>query len=293
MTRKVLPLLLVAALLWLAQSASPAAAGWKVDSLGRLVYHGTGQVLSKGTDSTERESPDGPTPTRAVSPTEPQARIQEDSAEDQTEDDLDEADDLETEVEDDTTRPPSTRVRLEQRDGRLIITTEDEDGIEAELEDDDDLLEIEGRLDRRQIRVATGSGMLIFARGSAAARTSLPLEVNLDTNELVVTTPAGTRTVTILPDSAITNLLAANIIDRLSPVESPADVGELTGITSVFSLSEKDGVPIYEITGESDQKLLIFFPVSIKKAVIVSAQTGEIIQTRLSWSQRILDLLAF
>ena len=39
--------------------------------------------------------------------------------------------------------------------------------------------------------------------------------VNLETNELIVTTPKGTKTVTILPDKAVENMLAANVLDQL------------------------------------------------------------------------------
>lgn len=59
-----------------------------------------------------------------------------------------------------------------------------------------------------------------------------------------------------------------------------------------MELGEKAGIPVYEIAGLSDQKLLGFIPVSVKKTVDVSVETGEIVGTNVSLGDQILDLLS-
>src|SRR3990167_5176005 len=61
---------------------------------------------------------------------------------------------------------------------------------------------------------SSGSASLVI-RNKIFAQTHFPLMVNLETNELIVTTPKGTKTVTILPDKAVENMLAANVLDQL------------------------------------------------------------------------------
>ena len=115
------------------------------------------------------------------------------------------------------------------------------------------------------------------------AETKFPLSVNLATNELIVTTPAGERVVTVLPDQAVQNMLAANVIDQLGATP------EETGVT----LGERQGVPVYEIPGVKQRKLLGFIPVTIEQTAIVSAETGELVATEdVSLVERVVDLLS-
>jgi len=130
--------------------------------------------------------------------------------------------DKETEV-----RTGDTKVKLERSDdqARLRVRVENEEGeeeneTEIEVEDDE----------------------FVVRRGQTQATTKFPLSINLATNELVVTTPAGERVVTVLPDQAVQGMLGANVIDRLeSAVASPG--AALAAGTIV--LGERLGVPVY------------------------------------------------
>lgn len=187
------------------------------------------------------------------------------------------------------------KTRLEFRDDRVIIKAEQEDGTEVELEDDT-LLKIDERLGASGIRVATvGAEKFVVQRGIAGAVTDFPLSIDLATNTLSVTTPTGQRTLTVLPDQAIQNLLAANIVNRIGgqAVIDAARSGELTSVSQLATLEVQNGVPTYEINGISDQKLLGFIPVAIEKTVTVSADTGEVVSTQKSFVSRVLDLIAF
>lgn len=186
------------------------------------------------------------------------------------------------------------KVRFEQKNGRMIIKAENEANEEVLL-GEQELFKIEERLDKNTVKVATGSGnSFVFARGNMAAKTNFPLSVDLATNALAVTTPAGIKTVTILPDQAVNNMLAANVIDKLgtAAVTEAARTGTLTGVSGIVDLALRNHVPVYEINGLSDQKLLGFIPVAIPQKVVVSAETGELVAAEKTPLNTLLDLLS-
>ncbi len=187
------------------------------------------------------------------------------------------------------------KVRLEQRDDRIIIKAEQEDGTEEELEDNT-ILKIDDRLAKDGIKIATAGGeRFLLARGNAGAVTSFPLSIDLATNTLIVITPAGEKTVAILPDQAIQNLLAANVVSQIGgqAVVDLAQTGELASLTDLITLGERNGIAIYEIAGISQQRLLGFIPVSIPKEVTVSAETGVVISQSTPFLNQVLDVISF
>lgn len=184
------------------------------------------------------------------------------------------------------------KTRFEIRDDRIIIKAETEDGVENELEDDT-ILKIEDRLGASGIKIATaGAEKFLIMRASASAVTSFPLSIDLATNTLTVTTPAGPRQVAVLPDQAVQNLLAANVISQLVSNNSLVPQ-EITSVGSVIALGEQNGIPVYQINGILNQRLLGFIPVVIEKTVTVSAETGEIESTQIPLVDRVLDIISF
>lgn len=187
------------------------------------------------------------------------------------------------------------KVRLEQRDDRVIIKAEQEDGTETELEDDT-LLKIEERLGKDGIKVATaGADSFVIQRGAAGAVTNFPLSIDLATNTLTVNTPSGTKSVAVLPDQAVQNLIAAKVVSRIGgeAIVNEAQNNNLSSISQLVMLGERAGVPIYEINGIADEKLLGFIPVEIQKNVVVSVDTGEVVEINKSFVPTILDVFSF
>ena len=177
---------------------------------------------------------------------------------------------------------------------------ENELGEETEL-GEDEIISIDERADRNQIRIRTFDttadqlqNRAIIERLNTQALTDLPLSVNLETNELIVTTSIGERTVTILPDQAVQNMLAANVIDRMSGQElvSLVQQGGIETLDQVIQLSEQNGIPIYEIEGIKEHRLLGFIPVTTDVTVTVSAETGEVIDTNQSFLDTIVDIFS-
>lgn len=188
------------------------------------------------------------------------------------------------------------KLKLEYRDGKLVIKSENSFGDDLEI-GEDDVFEIEADENEDRIRIASDSGRsLLFAKGKHAAKTNFPLSIDSETNELIVSTPSGEKVVTILPNAAIANMLAQNAFDRLSDdeVEEGTESAQLEDLEGVVELAEDDdGELVYEIDGISEQKLFGIAPVEIKRKVKVSAQTGERLGTQMSFFERLKDIFSF
>src|SRR3989344_3158496 len=183
------------------------------------------------------------------------------------------------------------KVRYEIRDGRVIIKAETEEGQGVP---EQELFKIEDRLNKTGIKIATEGGKLVVARNNVGALSNFPLQVDLNTNQLIASTSAGSKILTVLPDQAVQNMLAANIISRLDPafLQQAAKSGDLTSISGVITLGERNGLPVYEIAGLRDQRLLGFIPVTTPVKVIVSAETGQTVTQEQSLLSNIIDFLS-
>lgn len=255
---------------------------------------------SSGTSGTSGSSE--PTPIKTETrDRETGIRTQTETKEDETRTEvrLSETERIRTRTKDGQTRVDITsggiKTRLEQRDNRIIIKAEREDGTEVELEDDT-IFKIDDRLDKSGIKIATiGAQRFVVQRGTIGAVTNFPLSIDLATNELFINTPAGQRSVTVLPEQAVQNILAANIVNKIGGLALVEEVrsGAVSDLSEVITLGERNGIAVYEITGISDQKLLGFIPVAIQKTVVISAQTGEVITEQEPLGTRLVDLLSF
>lgn len=196
---------------------------------------------------------------------------------------------VKTEVKDDRTRidvySGGVKVRYETRDGRTTIKAETEEGQGVP---EQELFKIIDRADKSGIKVATAGGELLVTRNNIGATSNFPLRVDLNTNQLIVTTPAGTKVVTILPDQAVQNMLAANVISRLGP----SALTQVASVSGVIQLGEQNNIPVYEIQGIKQFNLLSFIPLDRPVTAIVSAETGELVNTKQSLVTKIVDLLS-
>lgn len=122
-------------------------------------------------------------------------------------------------------------LELEQQTGEIEETV-DVDGIDVDDTNVDDAtviddtnpepeeiitdgITIEPSQQTDVISVRAKNNAAYVIRNRTAAKTSFPLQVNLNTNELIVTTPKGAKIVTVLPDKAVQNMLAANVLDQV------------------------------------------------------------------------------
>jgi hypothetical protein len=176
-----------------------------------------------------------------------------------------------------------TVIELRANQGRVELQAKQEDGTQVELGDDslktvNDELAKENEFEIEH----DSSGALVLKHGLSQAKTTLPISVNLATNELTVTTPKGTKVVALLPDEAVNKLVSFNVIDSVEPE-----------INDTVTLTEVNGTPVFEVKGVDDQKMLGAIPVKIHKIVNISAEDGTVKSTNESLRQKFLDLISF
>lgn len=252
---------------------------------------------SSGSPDSSDSSATTQTKTETTSPTGVIIRTETKDGETRTELRFGEGERVKIRKEDDRTRTDvisqGIKVRIQREGDRFVIKAENAAGDEQELEADE-IIKIDERFEQDRIKIATESGRLVISRNATFALTDLPISIDLETNELKVTTPAGERVVAILPDQAVKNMLAANIFDRLNnqTVIDEATSGALTAVANAIQLGERNGLPIYEIRGLRDQRLLGFIPVTTAVSTTVSASTGEVLDVEQSLLDKIIDLIS-
>lgn len=179
--------------------------------------------------------------------------------------------------------------------GQSKIKAENEQGEAVELKDSEISKlenEVQKKLSEDGAKIATGSGKPILVRNKVAALTDLPLSVDVATNQLVINTPQGTKTVAVLPDQALRNLLDAGVMNRAvgsSGQKLPTDLGQ---VDSDVSLETKDGEVVYKVKGVKSYKLLGFIPVDTDTTAYVSAETGQPISKDQTLLSQFVDLLS-
>ena len=161
---------------------------------------------------------------------------------------------------------------------------------EDESEDEDEeteVLKIRDREDKDEIKINTKNGEFVIDRNRVGAITNFPLSVDSLTNILTVTTPSGEKQVTILPDQAVQNMLFRNVIDRVF------SQGADNSASRVKMSQKSDGSLVYEVEGERQKKLFGLMPLKFKKTAVVSVETGALVETKESFSDKLLELISF
>ena len=192
------------------------------------------------------------------------------------------------------------KLRIETRNGITIVKIENEEEEEieeVELEEDEEL-EVEASGGAR-LEIRTRLNRILLRQGLVSALTDFPVSVDQETGALTITTPAGTRVVTVLPEEAVENMLAANIIDVIlrnipEPIASPTESPEPEiSSTQAIEIKEEDGEVVYVLEGATEERFLGLINVLIPRTVLVSAESGQVLNIRLPLISRILELLSF
>jgi hypothetical protein len=184
-----------------------------------------------------------------------------------------------------------TSVQITNDKGKILTKTESE-GKEVELDTDDALKEINKAMEDHDVEVGSGSANnLVIKSEGVEAETHLPISVNVDTHTLQVTTLSGTKDLAVLPNQAVNNLIARNII---TSVESSAGVSESSeSAKQKVTLTELNKEPVFEVNGVKNKKLLGLIPVSFTKVSFVSAETGDVVKTDETLLNRLLEVISF
>lgn len=233
-------------------------------------------------------------------------------------------------------KPSDNNLLIEPRGNKVKVSEVDSEGNENNKNEPKELDELEVETndsedvstDSGQVTLKSQDNAALIIRNKLAAQTKFPLMVNLDTNELIVTTPKGQKIVTVLPDAAVANMLAANVLDQpggkgginwlatqatptatesATPTSSVSATPTTTGEPSPTSTSSSetvqegssiqlvltdDGKLAYEINGVKTEKFLGIFNVKLHRLVFVSAEDGGLLAIKQNLLYQILDTLS-
>lgn len=188
------------------------------------------------------------------------------------------------------------KIKYEIEQGRVVTKVENEKKQEVKLKSDELSEvenEVENELENEDVKISTAGGQLTITKNHVAATTEFPLTIDVGTNQLIVDTPAGRKTVTILPDQAVQNLITKNIVNKtgIETKEATTDAKIKTTGRAV-KLKLRDNEVVYEIKGEKTHKLLGLIPVTTPVTVFVSAESGNEVAKEQSILTNIIDLLS-
>lgn len=181
------------------------------------------------------------------------------------------------------------KVKIEKEGDSLKVKAEKKDGTEVELETKDALDTLNKELESDNVEIATNdASSLTIKNGNTEAETELPISVDPLTHELTVTTAAGTKTVSILPDQAVQNTLDNKVF---SNIESQTSSDNTT--SQKATLTEVNSEPVFAVKGLSQKKVLGLFPLGFSKTAFVSATNGKIVSVDESLLNKILEAISF
>lgn len=245
-----------------------------IDEYGQIYYREDGEVLGKDSDDEDK-----PTPTPE--------RSQE-------------------------VRTNTGTTKFEAKEGKVEVRVkvkneaepeEQEDEAELEMEEEEasepaelvEEIEVREGIGKNTLKIKAKDGELEIEQRRVRARTNFPLTLGQN-NELIVTTSAGTREVTILPDEAVRRLLQEGVFTEISATgsgELPGATvpGIATGTKQEIELKEERGALLYEARGIKDVRLLGLVPLAVPVTARISAETGVVAGVSQPWYFNFLGFL--
>lgn len=198
---------------------------------------------------------------------------------------------VKTKVEDDGSRKvevesDSIQFKFEEQEGEVKLKVENEAGEEIRTRERlREAQELEDELEDEEIAIASRDGEMEIEHNAVRARVDFPLSVDSATKQLTVTTPAGIKTVAVLPDEALVRLFASGLLSDIASDSA-------TTATPSFELALEDNHLVYEVQGTKQHQLFGFIPVATPRTVTVSALTGDVVSQTQTWLSGLIDLLS-
>lgn len=190
-------------------------------------------------------------------------------------------------------RQGDLRIKFEMENGKVKIETKVKQGEnETELDqeaENEAMDQVEAELEKEDVKIATAPGQIALVNKRVGALSKFPLSVNPTTKQLTVTTPAGTKVVTVLPQKAIDNMLTSKVMDDVVGEKAESN---LASIPDLVKLEVENGVLVYKVKGTKTHKLLGFIPIKTGVEASISAENGQVVQSIDSLLGRILNRLA-
>lgn len=183
-----------------------------------------------------------------------------------------------------------TTLEIKSENGKTEIHAKKADGTEIQLSSTDAVTKLNDALKEKEIEVEeTPDKELVIRKGDVEAETKVPVSVDPITKELSITTPAGQKTVTILPDQAVANLIASK---QITSVTQQATNGGANSSQRI-ALTELNNEPVFQVDGVLNKKVLGIVPVSFAKTSFVSGTTGNVVKTDETLLNKVLEAFSF
>ena len=191
-----------------------------------------------------------------------------------------------------------SKFEVENSDGKMVVKTHTKDaktGKEVQTETQfkpGEALQVESQTNAGEhftVNTEDSTGLSV-TNGGQTVNSALPISVN-DKNELTVTTPSGSKVVTVLPDQAVAKLRAAGVLTTVKT--TPTTTGSGAAVDSVGTLATAGGDAVYNIEGTKQVRFLGLFPVSLNRQVQVSATDGSVVSTAQSAVANFISLFSF
>ncbi len=183
-----------------------------------------------------------------------------------------------------------TTLEIKTENGKTEIHAKKADGTEIELSSGDAVKKLNDVLREKEIEVEeTPDKEFVVKKGEVEAEAKVPVSVNPVTKELSITTPAGLKTVTVLPDKAVANLIANKEITNVT--QQSTNFG--ANSSKRIALTELNNEPVFQVDGVLNKKLLGVVPLSFAKTSFVSGTTGNVVKTDEALINKILEAFSF
>src|SRR3989344_7107077 len=318
-------------------------ATYSINSQGKLSERALGEVLSKGNGDENNEDKD-----EVTSSGKSNSEAADKEKKDEQEDDEDGGDDSDEPSDSGNTEKEraelkfrtegsesESKFRISAKNGKIEIKAKnvgDQLVAQESASESGEQVEVETHENKFKIKIKARGDELEIEQKGIGALTHFPISIG-EENELIITTPAGTKVVTILPDQAVQHILQSNIMDRVlafraaqaspsaSPIVSPSTEASASAVpgtspeasseaelespepvasgvaeveeTEEIELIEVEGTLAYKIKGAKNFKLAGVVPVTAFITAQVSAETGEVISVEQPWYIRFLPFLFF
>lgn len=168
-----------------------------------------------------------------------------------------------------------------QQNGQTIKWKREDSGA-LKIEQEQQQAKEKDFLEKEGLHIATDDGHISFEHQGVRAETHFPLSVNTTTNQLQVNTPAGTKSVTVLPDQAVQNLMGQGVTPSTSS----------GGLTPPVQLDMHNGELNYQVQGQQQLRLFGLIPISVPTTTFVSPQTGQVTAQEQSLLSSILKFFS-
>jgi len=187
---------------------APAKASYYIDSYGQIYFNQDGFILG-------RTAPMPATSNKPAPKTTPTPESEETEETDET-DEVTDHDVAPTPVTTEITKK-SKKIEIKADKDELKLQFVDNQGdiVDSLESTPSSTVDIAQPAFTNTIQISGNNDAAQIIRNRVTAQTHFPLTVNLETNELTVTTPKGSKVVTVLPDQAVANMLATNVLDQI------------------------------------------------------------------------------